>query len=138
METLATSLPAELFRPRSLAMLMGVYEANYRRLLELFGDPARWPARRRLRLRGRPDLHVEVRTRSRYTTEFVMTYRFGGERLPDLSVRLYRDARLAEAVPLADKTDAGRPFARLPARWQANLLLYKWLEYCLEAKPVPA
>ncbi|MGH8225176.1 MAG: DUF1249 domain-containing protein [Gammaproteobacteria bacterium] len=137
MEALAeTLLPAGLLRPRSLAMLMGIYETNYRRLLELLGDPECWPAQRRLRLGRRPQLHVEVRARSRYTTDFVMTYRFGGERLPDLSVRLYRDARLAEAMPLTGKTDANRPFSRLPARWQANLLLYKWLEYCLDARSV--
>ncbi len=117
-------------------MLMGIYETNYQRLLGLLGDPAQWPSQRRLRLGRRPALHVEVRARARYTTDFVMSYRFGRERLPDLSVRLYRDARLAEAMPLAGKTDASRPFSRLPARWQANLLLYKWLEYCLDAIPV--
>jgi uncharacterized protein YqiB (DUF1249 family) len=137
-----TRLPADLLRPRSLAMLMGIYECNYRRLMQLLGDPLHLPAHRRLRLGGRPALYVELGGRSRYTVDLILTHRFAGERLPDLTVRLYRDARLAEALPQSGPADAGNPLARLPARWQANMLLYKWLEYCLDAAcgmrvPVP-
>ncbi|MGH8161752.1 MAG: DUF1249 domain-containing protein [Gammaproteobacteria bacterium] len=134
MEATATRLPADLLRPRSLAMLMGICEVNYRRLLELLGDPERWPRHGCLRLAERPVLHVEVRSRARYTVDAVLTYRFGEERLPDLVVRLYRDVRLAEAMPLA-AAKGDDPFSRLPRRWQANVLLYKWLEYCLDAAP---
>jgi uncharacterized protein YqiB (DUF1249 family) len=133
MELTASQLPADLLRPRSLAMLMGIYEVNYRRLWKLLGDPARWPERDCLLLVERPVLHVEVCARARYTVDARLSYRFGTERLPDLAVRLYLDAQLAEALPLADETAGNRPFSRLPARWRANLLLYKWLEYCLDA-----
>jgi uncharacterized protein YqiB (DUF1249 family) len=135
MEQIATSLPADLLRPRSLATLMGIYEANYRRLLRLLDDPGGWPERFCLRLDARPVLHVEVRSRARYTVDAVLTYRFGEERLPDLRVRLYRDARLAEAMTAGDGNHESGPFSRLPARWRANILLYKWLEYCLDANP---
>lgn len=130
----ATCLPADLFEPRSLMVLMGLYERNYRWLVELLGDPERLPQRKCLRLRGMPMLHVEVRRCSRHTIELALTHRFGGERLPDLAVRLYRDAKLAEALPLADGRRYADPLARLPARWQANVLLYKWLEYCRDAR----
>ncbi|MGH8273576.1 MAG: DUF1249 domain-containing protein [Gammaproteobacteria bacterium] len=135
MELTATKLPADLLRPRSLAMLMGIYETNYRRLLELLGDPGRWSNRFCLRLSERPILYVEVRDRARYTVDIVLTYRFDSERLPDLAVRLYRDARLAEALPIGEGRPGNGPFSRLPARWRANLLLYKWLEYSLDAVP---
>lgn len=114
---------------------MRLYEANYRRLLDLLGAPSGWAQRFCLRLEERPALHVEVRSRTRYTVEVVMTHYFGAERLPDLSVRLYNDARLAEALPLADERSAARPLSRLPHRWRANVLLYKWLEYCTDAIP---
>lgn len=133
MEASTRNFPADLLRPRSLAVLMGIYEVNYRRLLELLGEPARWSRHFSLHLEGRPVLHVEVKQRARYTVDVVMTHLFDDERLPDLSVRLYSDARLAEAVPAFGAKLQAQPMARLPQRWQANLLLYKWLEYCLDA-----
>ena len=133
MEVRNDNLPADLLRPRSLAVLMGIYEVNYRRLLDLLGEPARWSQRFSLHLEGRPVLHVEVKKRARYTVDMVMTHLFDDERLPDLTVRLYSDARLAEAVPASGAKLRAQPMARLPERWRANLLLYKWLEYCLDA-----
>lgn len=135
--TVADSLPRDLLRPCTLSVLMGVYERNYERLVRLLGDPLGIPVRRRVRLPGRPQLYVEVRQRSRYTVDLILTHRFGDERLPELAVRLYRDARLAEALPLAGRP-SGRPLARLPERWHANMLLYKWLEYCTGALYAPA
>lgn len=137
MVSVADSLPHDLLCPRTLSVLMGVYERNYERLVRLLGDPLRIPMRRRVCLPGRPQLYVEVTRRSRYTVELVLTHRFGQERLPELAVRMYRDARLAEALPLAPGTHPGRPLARLPERWRANLLLYKWLEYCADALHAP-
>lgn len=137
MVTVADSLPRDLLRPRTLSMLMGVYECNYERLVRLLGDPLCIPVNRRVRLPGRPQLHVEVTGRSRYTVDLILTHRFSGERLPELTVRLYRDVRLAEALPLAVRGRAGRPLARLPERWRANILLYKWLEYCAGALYAP-
>jgi uncharacterized protein len=133
MVLVARQLPAELFRPRSLMMLMGLYERNYERLVRLFGDPARLPRSRRLKLPGRPPLYLTVVSRSRYTVELTLTHLFAQERLPDLRIRLYRDARLAEALPLRDSGPSRGPLSRLEPRWEANLLLYKWLDYCLDA-----
>src|SRR5699024_10745335 len=67
MEARSDNRPADLLEPRSLAMLMKLYEANYRRLLGMLGEPAHWPRRFSLKLRGRPVLHVEVTQRARYT-----------------------------------------------------------------------
>jgi len=137
MNTSTASLPRDLLRPRTLTVLMGMYERNYERLVQLLGEPEGVPMQRRIPLAGRPELHVEVRGRSRYTLDLLLTHRFAGESLPDLVVRLYRDARLAEALPVSRRHQPGRPFARMPERWRANMLLYKWLEYCLESAAEP-
>lgn len=133
MELHSNNLPADLLRPRSLSMLMGLYETNYRRLVKLLGRPSGWPRHFAVHLEDRPVLHVEVTRRARYTVDVVMTYLFEDERLPDLAVRLYCDARLAEAMPAMGRQLHDKPLAQLPGRWRANLLLYKWLEYCLDA-----
>lgn len=133
MVVVASQLPADLLHPRSLLMLMGIYERNYQRFVRLFGDPSSLPGRRRMRLAGRPQLYLTVLARSSYTVELALTHVFAGEKLPDLRVRLYRDARLAEALPPREIGRVRDPMARVEPRWQANLLFYKWLEYCLEA-----
>jgi uncharacterized protein YqiB (DUF1249 family) len=71
-----------------------------------------------------------------------MTYRFGegagATREPELEIRVYHDARLAEACG----TGAGPTHPRLRRlaagvaanhgrRWSHNMLLNKWLEYCV-------
>lgn len=139
-----SALPKDLLKPRTLAQLMGIYESNYQRLLRLVGDPRCLPLHQTLHLPGLPPLVVTVKSRSRYTLDLVLSHRFGDESVPDLRVRLYHDARLAEAVAGDARFYPNRPLARLPGHWRANMLLYKWLEYCnsscLPAEPctIPA
>ncbi len=130
MASYSSTLPKDLLVPRTFTQLMGIYERNYERLIRLLGDPQQIQSRQTLELPGLPPLSVEVKSRSRYTLELLLGHRFGDERLPDLLVRLYHDARLVEAVAADARRFPSRPLARLPGHWQANMLLYKWLEYC--------
>ena len=125
-----STLPKDLLVPRTFTQLMGIYERNYERLMRLLGDPSGLEPSQTLELPGLPPLSVEVKVCSRYTLELILGHRFGDERLPDLQVRLYHDARLVEAVAADARRFPSRPLARLPGHWQANMLLYKWLEYC--------
>lgn len=88
-------------------------------------------------------LHLEVVERDRYTQTVRLTYEFtdesGVRRQPDLWVRLYRDASVAEALqcnqrPPWQAEDDADPAAHafLSAQWRRNLLLNKWLDYLLE------
>ncbi len=126
---------------------MTLYESNYIRLRQLLGDLAHL---RDAQVSAPPNdcpLHVRVDERSRYTTTITMTYQFvQGESLtndPDLQVRIYHDARLGEALrclrwrrhPLftALQTDSRHESQReLDERWQRNIMLNKWLDYCVE------
>lgn len=125
----------DLFKRRSFVELMGIYEKNYQRLRRLLGDLHRLPEEKRIQLAGRPGLIVEIQKRSPYTLEMRLSHQFAEERLPDVMVRCYHDAGLAEALPVPQRWAglAADPVARLPARWDINILLYKWLEYCLDA-----
>lgn len=122
---------------------MALYESNYRRLGLLVGDVRKLPQDAVSAVNGDLDLHLTVEDRSPYTSSFRLTYWFGepglGEADPDLHVRIYHDAHLAEAMscrahhrhrmlqnfPVDAKTELAR-------RWQRNVLFSKWLEYCLE------
>jgi len=122
--------------PRSFSALMGLYESNYLRLGRLVGNLDTLAGMRLSCVPGDCDLLLTVQERSRYTSELSLTYLLpdGGappkrlERIPDLSLRLYHDARLLEAHESAGHS-ADRELDR---RWARNLLLNKWLEYCAE------
>ena len=132
-------------RPRSFVALMSVYESNFRRLLRLTGNPRALPVGEcRASVEGDCDLILRVTDRSVYTTMIELTYRFDGEdgavtSLPDMQLRVYHDARLAEAHAWAQTHQHPRlcDWRRgldqdLDERWARNVMLNKWLEYCLE------
>ena len=123
---------------------MTLYETSYLRLRRLLGDPAQLAACSVSSAAADLPLHVEVLERAPYTTTLRMTYWFaaGGAPIadPDLVVRVYRDARLAEACSCAARPHhralsayALRASTEVERRWLMNVMLSKWLEYCLEA-----
>ncbi len=132
-----------LVRPRSFAGLMTLYEGNHARLKQLLGSLRRVPEHAVSRSPSDLSLHVSVQERSPYTTVMQMTYWFDGAEGsapdPDLLVRVYHDARLAEAVSCAGSPrhealqGLWRPArTEMEHRWTLNILLSKWLEYCLD------
>jgi hypothetical protein len=132
-------------RPRSFVALMSLYESNYIRLQKLCGDIARLQGGYRSIVSGDCDLILEVTERAPYTTTLSLTYLLPHaatgtlERFPDVRIRVYRDARLAEAQHWAShpghpalkalRRDAER---ELDQRWALNMMLNKWLDYCME------
>lgn len=130
-------------RPRGFAALMALYESNHLRLARLAGDPGTLDGELRSVVVGDPELVLRVTERSPYTTTLELTYLFSGatsrRSAPDMLLRVYLDARLVEAhgwarahehPALRDwRAEAG---PALDQRWARNVMLNKWLEYCLE------
>jgi uncharacterized protein len=89
---------------------------------------------------GDCDLLLTVIERTPYTSTVNLSYSIAEDlQIPDLRVRVYHDAHLAEAqewagthsqpVLKALRTQAER---ELDQRWARNVMLNKWLEYCVE------
>jgi uncharacterized protein YqiB (DUF1249 family) len=135
--------------PRGFAALMTLYESNYLKLVQLVGEPARLDGERVSRVAGDCDLRLTVLEQCPYTTTLGLTHLFcdplavgpGLETFltyPDVRVRVYRDARMAQAQHWP--ADRPEPYGRRPAeagrelqhRWLFNNMLNKWLDYCLE------
>ncbi len=130
------------FGSRTLSGLMGLYESNHARMYRLLGGTLAIPSLARSCVADEPPLTLEVLERARYTTTFHLTWWFDEDGVavpdPDLHVRVYHDARVAETIHCGRnrhwhllrpyQVDAGSEIRR---RWQLNLLLNKWLEYCL-------
>jgi uncharacterized protein YqiB (DUF1249 family) len=129
-------------RPRSFVALMSLYESNYLRLAVLVGDLRTIDEPQISRLAGDCDLVLTPLEHCVYTTTLNLTYQLddapaqadpAAARVPDLTIRAYRDARLAEALSIS-----GIPFVGLAAerelehRWARNMVLNKWLDYCTE------
>jgi hypothetical protein len=128
-------------RPRSFVSLMTLYESNFIRLGWLVPDLKGLRGSLTSRVAGSPALELSVSEQCRYTTTLRMTYLFGDgvapARDPELEIRVYHDARLAEAC--GTSVDPARTRMRRLARdaprehgrrWSCNMLLNKWLEYC--------
>lgn len=127
---------------RSFTGLMALYESNYLRFVRLAPE-LDLPFDQAVSHGIDHDLHLRVLERCRYTTTIHLTHWFGegdGARPdPDLKLRIYRDARLAEAIYCDSASRyvamAGAPFIEddvLAAQWPRNQLLNKWLAYCLQ------
>lgn len=134
-------------RPRSFVALMGLYESNHVRLGWFAGDLAALQGTHVSSVDGDCDLVLTVTERTPYTTALNLTYRLEAgpspiagqapipaQRVPDMLVRIYHDARVAECIGFA----AGlSPLERLldrelDQRWARNVMLNKWLEYCAD------
>lgn len=133
-------------RPSSFVSLMSLYESNYIRLGWLIPQPHSIQTTAISRVAGDCPLHVRIEERSRYTTTLTLTYVFDEPvsepaklRDPDLQIRVYHDARLAEVQSCARwhrhevLKSIRSGFARsLGDRWLRNVMLNKWLDYCVE------
>lgn len=122
---------------------MHLYESNFVRLHWIVDDLRRLPEQSRSEAPDDLPLHLSVIERCPYTTTLRLTYWFEerGALLPDpdLTVRVYHDAGLAEAMACrrlhihrALKAFDTRPGDELSRRWLRNNMLNKWLEYCAE------
>lgn len=146
-DALARTIPFEA-PPRSFAALMELYENNYlfiRRLLPAMQPPERPPeGAEQWSVQGGAPLIMRLLERSPYTTTLQLTHTFTpvidagpGEdsdevpdALPDLTIRVYHDARVAEVLAVGGSViTPGR--TRLETRWSVNRFLQRWLHFCL-------
>ena len=124
-------------RPGSFVGLMTLYESNFIRLGWLAGDLRRLSGQNHSRVEDDCELQLTVLEHGRYTTTLALTYalaRHGHGDAPDLEVRVYHDARVAEARAYGAGRARSAAAEREPlgARWSRNMMLNKWLEYCVD------
>jgi uncharacterized protein YqiB (DUF1249 family) len=123
--------------------LMGLYAENYRRMIRLF-EPVDLPEGGYLSRTGDGiDVRLDVLEQHRYTTElrlsYAMTDPVTGEPDPSAHLRIYRDARQAEATHCyvgrrwQDVIGMYPPPAQVvDHRMRMNTFLGKWLQYLAE------
>lgn len=137
-------VPECIVRPGTFGGLISLYEANFIRLSALVGDPAREPQELISRSFRDCDLHVRIEPGSRYTRLYHLTYFFDAPEsppiaAPDLTVRVYLDARVAEVADWAAShrhphlnSLRRRYLHELDRRWASNMFLSKWLEFLVD------
>jgi uncharacterized protein YqiB (DUF1249 family) len=137
-------VPECVYRPGSFTGLMTLYESNYIKLSTLTSE-FDWSSCSTISSSRRDsDLHAQLMRREAYTTTLKLTYWFeeaGGLMVPDpdLIVRIYHDARLAEAAASRDRHThhklrelAEHGGSELDRRWRINMMLNKWLDYLFD------
>lgn len=121
---------------------MLLYEENYRQFRRFCPPRAPEVGAYAAETAGHPTLFMEILEHHRYTTVIRLTYHFGGGEDqgldPDAYIRVYHDARLAEATycrhgdVLRQLAGAWPPASDMVRqRWRMNLFLDKWLAYLL-------
>jgi uncharacterized protein YqiB (DUF1249 family) len=141
-ELLARS--ANIPRIGRFGWLMGLYAENYVRLARLFAPADLRPGTYVSSIGDGLDLRLEVIETHPYTVELRLTYDLQdpitGESDPSAFVRVYRDARQAEATHCyvgrrwQDVIGMFPPPAELIShRMRMNTFLGKWLEYLAES-----
>jgi len=136
------TIPTDRFAKPNLAGLMALFESNYARWRTLL--PAGYSA---IEMTSYADgdlpLHLRVLEKTPYTELLQLTYYFPQGEVrqadPDVYMRVYRDLRQAEVVSYwrdNQRIDVNNLQAQwqsaLRRRWEANMLLNKWLRYCLD------
>ncbi len=129
MPTLDTPDWENLGRPRSFAGLMNLWESNFQRMQRLLPELNLNVDSARSLSQSDSPLYLNILERNPYTLTLMLTYRLADQtETPRLRVRIYRDAEVAQAMD-ADPAEFGE---NLDRQWERNLLLNKWLDYCLE------
>ncbi|MFT4257975.1 MAG: DUF1249 domain-containing protein [Pseudoxanthomonas sp.] len=139
----AISRLAQIPKLSRFGWLMAMYAENFAHLNRLFAPGDLVAGRYVSSIGDGMDLYLDVMQTHRYTVELRLTYGLidpvSGEPDPSAYVRLYRDARQAEAT----HCHAGRrwqdaiglfppPAALVGHRVRMNTFLGKWLEYLAE------
>jgi len=126
----------------TFAGLMDLYERNYISIRRLIPVLPEVNSSLISHVPGNLNLHLAVVEKFRYTTELGLTYYFFKDNSmvaePDLRLRIYHDARLAEVMsahlrhwPSFEASEESSSVSHVRARWHVNRFLYKWLNYCL-------
>ncbi len=137
MDLLPVSHVADRYSRPNLAGLLALYEQNHAVLARLLGTLQPYPYGAVSRPSQLPALYLSVLQRDRFTTTYHLTHYFGAtdkpHTLPDLQLRVYHDARQCEAIPHPlPEARRGNPLIPLSERWATNVLLNKWLRYCVD------
>jgi uncharacterized protein YqiB (DUF1249 family) len=127
----------------NLGDLIRLYEENYRALLLLVPDPSGLPVDAVFQVRNQIPLRIQLTDKNKYTLTLALTYQFWNQENglfeePNLKIRLYQDAMLAEAFRYQGNRSLvvqknGRMETRSPLewKWEMNQFLRKWLVHCI-------
>lgn len=115
---------------------MDLYERNYIYLRRLVPQLADIHTEAVSCISGHLDLHLSILEKCKFTTTLKLSYHFfeASERRslePDLHIRIYHDARLAETQTGILHTIFVNEVSAVQRKWYLNRFLYKWLSYCL-------
>lgn len=127
---------------KDLEGLMEIYECSYIRLRNLVPNIDRLAESNISKAESALNLTLSVVERCKFTSTLNLTYHFSDDDgvfpAPDMTVRIYHDAQLAEVIACGRRRgDRHAAYNRMHNRytllekWRMNRFLQKWLGFCL-------
>ncbi|MGR9114894.1 MAG: DUF1249 domain-containing protein [Gammaproteobacteria bacterium] len=118
-------------------------ESNYRKLLKLIPELLSLNKSAVGKASKNPDLQLDIIERAPHTLTIQLSHCFGGApddlMTPEVKVRVYLDAQLAEVLRDCVRSDVssvfkdpGHAIEILDYKWRLNYFLEKWLDHCLQ------
>lgn len=120
-------------------------ESNYRKLLKLIPNLNLLSLNKTAvgKALKKPDLQLDIIERTSHTLTIQLSHRFNQDpkdlMTPDVKIRVYLDAQLAEVLRDCARSDVSRVFKDpgqtteiLDYKWRLNYFLEKWLDHCLQ------
>lgn len=140
-------VPECIARPSTFGGLMTLYEANFIKFNALLGKQRPVVGLHLSDVPGDCELHLEIHEQTRYTCMFNLTYVFqepdGSFADPDLSGRIYYDAKMVEVLGWSDvhrhsclqklSHSVRDQHGTIETRWSRNIMFSKWLEYLADS-----
>jgi uncharacterized protein YqiB (DUF1249 family) len=118
-----------------------LFEENYLKILQLIPALKAVKSHQCLVQNNSPNLYLLLENRFTHTGIFTLTHQIGLLNQPDIKFKIYFDARLLEVISVCKKTQLNKQHPHLSncsdtnIRWELNLFMARWLDYCLEKYP---
>ena len=128
---------------KSFSDLYYLYELNFIKLLQLF--PNLESISEDLVIKSNEkDLHLMIEEKTKHTATMILTHKLMEEsgkviNKPDIKFKIYFDAEMTEVISICKEQmlNANHSFISycgdIDLKWELNLFLERWLDFCLSS-----
>lgn len=119
-----------------------LFDNNYKKIIRLIPHILNVKNKAIAKVNGSPDLHLWIDKICPYTIFCTLSHKFDIDnkiiKKPDIKIKIYLDVKTVEVISVCQKEiiNSQHPYINKCSDadivWDLNILLTRWLEYCLD------